>query len=388
MDLLADDKGRRRERWAVALLLMVSVLTALGLAEAVVRLLPSTALGFEYSAGRFTKPAEFEYPNDYNSRGFHDVVHGPKQAGVQRVLLLGDSYVEAYTVPLLQTVGRRLEHHLDSSEPGRFEVVAIGRSTWGQAHQLEMLRRLGPELRPDVVVTLFLSANDIRDNSPELQEAFEAQRARVRFPWRGWPRFSGDDAPLFVLRRSRLNQLLSHRLALAGSGRDTGTIPIDYLVYATPPDESWRRAWARTATLVRKTHELSRELGARYALVAASTPHGVLGAEDGLRALIEAYPAMQHGEWDLDAPNRLIARLCRGEGIPFLDLERRFRDETRGSGRRLHWKYDGHWNAAGNDLAAQSMAPLVIELLHASSKVSEVDLRGPDAPVQAVAGAE
>ena len=40
------------------------------------------------------------------------------------------------------------------------------------------------------------------------------------------------------------------------------------------------------------------------------------------------------------------------ERVPFLALEPIFREET-AAGRRLHWKYDGHWNAEGNDLAAR-----------------------------------
>jgi hypothetical protein len=238
-------------------------------------------------------------------------------------------------------------------------VVALGVSRWGQVEELAALEQFGPPLRPDAVVTLFLTGNDVRDNSGALQRAFAQQLDIVRFR-PGWPRLSAEAAPLFFVRGSRLNQLLSHRLALALRSDSPDSIPIDYFVFAVPPPPAWEQAWERTEQLLLATRERAREVGADYAIVSASNPHGVFGAEAGVELLTEAFPAMRHLEWDLDLPDRRLAELCRRHAIPFLALEPLFRRETREQGRRLHWPHDGHWNAEGNDFAAARMAEFLL----------------------------
>ena len=77
---------------------------------------------------------------------------------------------------------------------------------------------------------------------------------------------------------------------------------------------------------------------------------------------MSVYPAMRDMEWDLDQPNARLERFCRQQDIPFLSLEPRFREETIQKGRRLHWKYDGHWNVEGNDLAGRLIADFILRL--------------------------
>jgi hypothetical protein len=86
----------------------------------------------------------------------------------------------------------------------------------------------------------------------------------------------------------------------------------------------------------------------------------VYGAEEGLERLRGAYPAMRNRSWDLDGPNRELKEFCGEEGIPFLSLEPLFRQHLRDHGERLHWRYDGHWNPRGNDLAARYIAEFIL----------------------------
>jgi len=344
------------------LLLGGSLLVALSLAELAVRALPEAMLGFRFERGRFRLPREFAADPIRNELGFHDVSPAVRRPGARRVLLLGDSYVEGYSVPIPETLGRRLEHYLDGMEAGRYQVVAIGRSGWGQREQLRALRRHGAALRPDLVLTLFLSLNDVEENSDELKQQVREQLSRGELMVRpGWLFESAEAAPFLYARWSALNRLLSQRLAMARARR-AAPIPVDYLVYARGDRPRWREAWSRTERLLLETREQAGRLGAGYAIVSASTPQGVWGAQDGLRRLLESYPAMRTLHWDLDLPDRRMAKLCRHHRIPFSALEPRFRTEQRQGGRRLHWRYDGHWNAEGNDFAARLLAGFVRDL--------------------------
>jgi hypothetical protein len=348
------------------LVFLSALAAALVLAEIALRLVPSAWLGFTYGNGRFRAPAEFQGDPTRNAPGFHDVDHAPKGTGVRRIVLLGDSYVAAESVALADTVGRRLEHYLNAAGESAFEVVVLGQPGWGQRDQLEALENHGPAIQPDCVVTLILTFNDVRDNSDELTAVACRQEPFLVRERPGWTTLSARDAPLFWIRGSRLNQLLSHRLALRRQGARNAGIPVDYLVYAAELDEPWAQAWGQTEELLAQTRDGAACLGATYAVVAASTPHGVLGAEAGVRELVRAYPAMRDRKWDLDAPDRRVEAFCAGCGIPFLALQPVFRKETVDRGRRLHWRFDGHWNVEGNDLAGQCIAGFVLGLRPAS----------------------
>lgn len=350
-----------------ALLALASCGFALLLAEGVVRLLPGELLGFVYRNGHFGRPREFAASGEDVARmGRHERPLAPKPAGVTRLVLLGDSYVQALSVSDAEAVGARLEQSLNTAAArGRFEVVAWGVGGWGPAEQLAFLRRRGPGAQPDWVVTLFLAWNDVRENEPALQsmhrqqdELVAVQLARGSLP--------GARTPLLLFEASALNRLLSFRLLGWMARRDLRTIPLDYLVYAVPEDPRWRAAWEKTEAVLLETRAVAAGLGARYAIASASTPHGVWGPKAGLERLQDAYPAMRALRWDLDHPDRRLGRFCAEHGIPFRALEPAFREAVRAGGR-YHWRYDGHWNAAGNDLAGQLLAEWLLPLIDPGS---------------------
>jgi hypothetical protein len=343
-----------------------------------VRSLSSTELGFDYSEeeGFFYKAIEFDIDQQANSLKFHDIEPSPKREGTTRVLLLGDSYVAGVSTPIEQTVGRRLEYHLNSISQQRFDVVAIGIEGSAQREQLYHLRQLGPSLRPDIVITLFLTLNDVRGNSQELTAEQRAQQARsIRNSMAlfrpDWPLLSKHKAPFFWIEQSVLNQFVSFRLAQLRYRQKSQPIPVDYMVYRRGYETKWEDAWLQTEALLLKTRNASREAGAHsYFLVSASTPQGVLGVDEGLRVLERSYPAMKNFTWDLGGPDQRLDRFCKGNSIPFLLLEKRFRTLAREQGVELHWKIDGHWNAAGNDHAGKLIGEFIMSQLSQMSTSS------------------
>jgi hypothetical protein len=249
-------------------------------------------------------------------------------------------------VETAQTIGRRLNHHLGAA----YDVVALGQPGWGPREELTALRASGRMLEPDHVVLLFLPFNDVRNSSPVLHERVSGGRDLDHLR-PGWTNLR---PALLWFESSTLNQLVAHRLARFREG-SPDFVPLDYLVYQDPPDAEWEAAWKEAEALLLAMRDVARELGASFLLVSASTPHGVLGREEGLQQLLAAYPAMEGRSWDLDLPNRQLADFAETNGIPFLSLEPTFREETR-RGASLHFAYDGHWNAAGHDLAGRLVA--------------------------------
>ena len=356
-------RSQRKRRLGLKLTLaLLSLLCALGLAELGLRLLTPMQLGFECKDGRFTHPTEFTLDLTRNTLGYHDVEHGSRRPGVRRVVLLGDSYVGAGMVSIPETPARRLEHHLNARSKQPYEVIAIGKGGWGQREELIALRTHGIPAEPEIVVTLFLSLNDVTDNSLALRRRASRQMEVNRRCPPGVVAMHVDDVPLLLFRWSVLNQLIAHRLSPLLRDRSVDSIRSEYFVYARQEDEAWRQAWRKTETLILETQAAARSAGARYVVVSGSTAHGVWGPEEGLERLMAIYPGMEKLEWDLDKPDKRIARICRENDIPFLALEPLFRVETIEKDRQLHFQYDGHWNAAGNDLAARQIAELLLSL--------------------------
>jgi hypothetical protein len=62
--------------------------------------------------------------------------------------------------------------------------------------------------------------------------------------------------------------------------------------------------------------------------------------------------ATKRGECDPDRPYRMLAALCRSEGIPVLALTNAFREQAR-QNEVLYLRDDAHWNEAGNALAGR-----------------------------------
>ena len=130
---------RRRSTAKKALALSVGIVLSLVLGEALVRMLPERVVGFGYEDGFFTTPWESDRGPVRNRMGFHDARRSRGKEDVKRVLLLGDSYVAALSVKVPETVGQRLQHHLNERSEERFEVTSAGREDIGQSQELAAL---------------------------------------------------------------------------------------------------------------------------------------------------------------------------------------------------------------------------------------------------------
>ena len=95
----------------------------------------------------------------------------PKPPDVFRMLVLGDSFVEAMHVPLEVTFPRVLEQQLNGNAKGaRIEVMSAGVSGYGTASELLYFEREGKRYQPDLVVLAFYPGNDVKNNSPTLED--------------------------------------------------------------------------------------------------------------------------------------------------------------------------------------------------------------------------
>ncbi len=318
---------------------------------------------------------EFVVPVRINSLGLRDHERVlAKPAGVERVLLVGDSHVEALQVPLEESVGPQLEERL-RGVGGDVEVVSAGVSGYGTAGELLLFRNLGWKFDPDLVLLAFYPGNDVKNNSPLLEKAlvpeYSADGALLRIagskPRPGGKSWIGRSAAyrymrkLILTRQPRIAALLVKLHLMKSTAIRTEDapegVPLDYWVYADPPAPEWADAWLYTERLLDDFRGAVADRGARFAVMIVPA-RDVVDAKSWA-ALQQIYPQMKTATWNPEMPTARILEWCRTRDVACLNLAPIFRLARDGGSTPLHFVHDGHWTAAGHALAAEAAAEFI-----------------------------
>jgi len=297
-----------------------------------------------------------------NSAGWRDRERSlGAHPGVQRVAVLGDSYVEALQVEADSTFALIAEDalhlHAGASESNdRFEFLNFGRSGFTQSEEWLVLLQDVAKYEPDLVVLFFYPGNDIRDIHPETSDT-----AR--------PFFSINDENELILDvsfretnsyrlRSWLNPLQRHsalvslvvaRLVTARQTRRiqesvsfdrTGASLAAYQTLAgSHPQQRYLDNYSLCKRLIARMVEFCRARGTQFLLVCM--PEAYKASE--FSALQEIDPRFDRHFFEDDL--RRYAELLQ---VHFLSLQTPF-EEAAAKGQELRWV---HWNYAGHRLVA------------------------------------
>ncbi len=368
-------------RWLGNLAVMaVSLLLGLLLLEGAIRLAgfrpPSSradrVLGHRYKPGASYQHVGEEGRSNgrYNSKGWRDAEHAEaRPAGVTRLLVLGDSYVAAFQVPLDSTFHRRLERLLNArARPGhRFEVIALGMDGNGTASSYLTYRHHGAAYDPDVVALAFVQ-NDPADNwkpvaldkqRPFLVEDGDSLHLDLSFAddpgFRKWERPNGlreHSALLSAVRTAMTRLSAKHQPPRIVDGE----VQDGYY-------RSWnfdRRVLADTLTPFRITEKIlgrfAREVaadGRRF--VVFHVGFGQQEHRPTLDSLRRADP-----DFDPNKSARWLLEVGARQGFPVVPLSPAFRAADEAVGHRPLWfgagGVYGHWNARGHAVTADAMA--------------------------------
>jgi len=323
----------------------------------------------------------------YNSDGWRDVEHaGLRAAPPPRIVVLGDSFMEAYSVALDEAFHRRLARRLSTGR--EVTTINLGTGGYGTLQSLLAYREAGRAFSPDLVLLGFYVHNDVADDSIELQQAF-GSRLRIdgrpfvdpsSRDWRVIPPDYEKSVELFEAARHRIAHTSSSivaRSSLVWAVRSAASRLKDLLSGLAAGDteagdDLRRRAMARYgAQFCEEPPEYTAAWGITRRILER------LDAEvtaSGARLVVFDVPAL----YDVD-PRRVDGRLgsalrageaCHEEapgharlqgittelGIDYIDLLPGFRSAYREEGLPLHHESDRHWNAAGHALAAEIVA--------------------------------
>jgi hypothetical protein len=325
----------------------------------------------------FDERGEFSVAVKMSSHGLRDVEHDwAKPAGTFRILVLGDSYMEAVQVELEQIFARQLEKELRAR--GRaVEVINASASDWGTDNALVYLREEGWRYSPDLVLLAFTTANDVRNNSVVLN-----QRVPNPNPWKPTFTVAADGKLVFHpmpqlpppeplvpprpwWRGSRALSFFANRIGPFVASSEPApdakkddfsrTLPADMLVYSPEPPPEIDEAWKVTKALVLETKKEAGAHGARFAMVLVDGPWTYYDAWWQLMTMWDE----KARRWNPARPNEVLGEFAREAGIESLDLRTAF--TTKKGEERLYFEFDPHWTAAGHRLAAQEAARFLVE---------------------------
>lgn len=309
-----------------------------------------------------------------NSHGLRDAERDyVVPPGTCRVLAVGDSFVEAYTVAVEDGVARQLEGRLTKAAR---PVEVLNGGTLGYSTDQELLfyrsegQRYGARL-----VLLFFHYNDIvyndrQDYFGQAKPIFEQRPEGLhvhRFPVR--PREASDAPPPAATAEehhgSALKELLSDFLWLRAPRAYAALTRVKLLEPITPRSARLElrvyerreipeieQAWDKTAAILRTfAHETSTN-GERFLVV--YVPSRLEVQDESWQATRLMY-GLGPDDWDRRHVIDHLQKLGTQDGYPVLDLTPPLRASDRGIRGRPYFEADNHWNAQGHAVAATAI---------------------------------
>ena len=317
-----------------------------------------------------------------NSLGLRDVERSYQPAsGTFRILALGDSYIEGYSVPLEQTVTQVMEKALDRASC-RVEVINGGTTGYSTDQEYLFYAHEGRKYQPQVVV-LFFHYNDVLyngldryyrlpkphlvrsdsgvalDNYPVPQPPPTQPAAPGALPARR--SVKGSAAWSWVRERLMIGApRLFDRLGRLGLWDPLGGdgISDELLVYRRRPPPDIQTGWRMTDRILAALAGEVESAGGH--LLVAYVPSIMEVSErawDLTRMRYELPPAA----WNREFVWKRLEKSAQDGGFALLDLTPALRREDRGILGEPYFVRDGHWNEVGHRVSAEAVRAWLAE---------------------------
>jgi lysophospholipase L1-like esterase len=328
-------------------------------------------LGWRHKRNVSSEIASDEYHMNvqYNAQGWR----GPgrtfsKPANVFRIVVLGDSFADGYTLPIQDRFTEVLE-----AKKAQLEAINLGVAGYSTDQELLLLDQEGWKHQPDLVVLAFYY-NDVWGNgSQNFSESTTTQKPVFSLEGDGNLRLSNVPVPyptpalqnrfkLYALVRNAVKKNSLLYAAAAKSGLATRDLPDDsrpsptgaaggaqeFAVYHLTETPELAREWSITRALLRRMNQECLDRGVRFVVLYVPTR-------------IELSPTEWSGahlppDYDPDVVIHRLVKICQSEGIQYIDPSDRFKEVGTD---RMYYTYDPHWNAAGHRLAGEILADYI-----------------------------
>ena len=360
-------------------LLMLTVLISLGLAEGVTRLFfePRTneiapvwltegasykkdeELGWLPKAntqGQHNEQGKFESRFTTNAFGLRDTDHTlEKPEGIDRIVVLGDSFAWGFGVDDGEIFTDYLEAALDKTE-----VINLGVTAYGITQEIAYLRRLGLKFDPDMVL-LALVMNDIYDpansstNTSDNHQSSPSDDDKGSF-FRKIKDFLSQNLAMYVLfqEATNTNKALVELLVWSGLKEPpAGFEGLDFNLMPALRDypEQLNDAWEQFEDNIIQLKSICDQNNVRF--VVALVPSLQSVDEYALEASI-AYTSYYKEDFEMDKPYDRLVNFAQKNQIEIINPLASFR-RSKDLGESLYLNGDMHFNKFGHKLFADEI---------------------------------
>ncbi len=291
---------------------------------------------------------------DVNSEGWRESEHSlEKPEDIFRILIIGDSFVENFQVPLKQTFFKQLEKEFNN-----IEVIAMGLGDSGTAQQYILLKEFGLAYQPDLVIHFFFTGNDVKNNSLQLQgdphrAYFILEKEELKLqPFKTRISIPGNQTKSSLKNNIRtLELLLNIKGKILANLSSPADYPTNYHIYDKNYSQEYKKAWETTKHLILQARTEAESAGAEYFLVSLANNEQV--NQNVWESLKLEYPTLQNTDIDLEEPDKVLKEFCEEKDLNCLFMLPYFKDYLNSHpGETSHYLLDGHWNETGTNLVA------------------------------------
>jgi len=275
--------------------------------------------------------------------GFRDIGTAPPFDAIT----LGDSFTFCDDVPVASCWVRRL------ADATGLSIATLGVSGYSTLAEARILKRYGRRLRPRLVL-LGLFANDFNDNvdfdkwTHSGDDNFWNWRSRKegRGAFAGW-----------LAKHSVAYRILDG--ALRGRGHKAYEYKKGNLDFVFRVDRWWlgqpgaerarerERGWQLMRGALLGMHTTAAGVGAELVVV-------LIPAKEEVYWDIVRQSMPEAGNADVDHPLDVVRQFCQADAIHYCDLTSDLQAEAQ-RGRQVYLRVSGHWNDAGNAVAANAI---------------------------------
>ncbi|MBM2841785.1 MAG: uncharacterized protein HW412_2313 [Bacteroidetes bacterium] len=358
-------------------LVLISVVVSIALAEVILRIWPPSSL--QHKAVRRADPVfhhslipssryvahnpDFTVEVRTNSLGFRDREHSNDPSEAYNIIVLGDSFVEGYGVPVESCFVHRLESQLnaDTIHSRPTTLYNFGVAGYSPVIEYLVLKHRGLALKPNMVILCY----DMNDVQEDVLYAQDAEFDSTGMPLKinpSWPSF-GTVATLprsvfktYLQEHSYVYSLLASFVNRAKPATVVEPGNIDASRYAHSVDstaERWQKFFEQSQSYVKMIRDLCSSNGITFVLVTYPRGHQVNP--------VEWTVGRKYSGLDSLTPNSAIFAslqlFAQTNAISFLNMTPTFRSHSKGD---LYYPYDGHWTSAGHALAAEKLYEFLI----------------------------
>ncbi len=346
--------------------------------------------------------ADFRYSVYINSIGIRDRELPRERGDAYRVLAIGDSYTYGWGVDIENTWMRILEGQLRDAGH-TIEILNLGKPGVGPPFYAELAAKAIPLLRPDLVLVCLLQGNDIRaagDETASLKappfwdlvrrlypnftlymrdlrrEREYSGRSHEKMPKQVSTaednrRWTANTAQSFLEKmtaeqRARFDAFDEEVREAYTSGNlnpymiDLAMQNPDFYILTMDVEDAWTQTCIeRTARHLRHIKQIADEYGCRTAVLCI--PEGPYVNRPALINMARVGYTMPEWLLSTNAMDESPSRAASQANLPFYEVTGAFR--ARQDDPFLYFELDGHPTPAGNQLFAESISPLLEQIM-------------------------